>query len=294
MTDGLLTRVAQRTVKFVDGDENGYDYDTAHGDFWRAAVEQKTMLPEVLDAQSRMRYRALHSTSFGVYVDNYVNDATEHHYIPPLDGSRLRRFVQNLNQATEAADEYVWFWNEGDCWVRWNKDKKLPKRTRARVYEEIMPGFTKALSFLRERGKLPKDLPANLVAPGGVGHWSDGKVKGTFTREGGDYVAAGVELGGYSARIADVRPGDIYGVRFCSKGVRTCAGISWKSNGEWRKSGIAVPCGPADASGWCTGEAVFVVPPGMDTLVLALCVKDQKPHDAARFRDISVYRLGVD
>lgn len=291
--NGMLD-VAPPSVKFVDGDETAYHYDAEKYEFWRSAVRQKTLFKPLIAPKNLHKYQTQLSVSFGVYMDNYVNPEGSHHYIPPLGGSRLRRFVQNLNQATLASDEYVWFWNEKDCWVKWNKDKKLPKVTRARTYEELYPGLTRAMYLLRNRDKLPKTLPDNLVASGKVNSWSDGRDKGVFRRENGVYVATGCDFGGYSFRLEHVSPGDIYGVCCRVRNPKGGAGVSWKSGGQWRKPGVSMSFGPVDADGWQRGETIVVVPPEIDTLVLALSARGLGAEESVRFKDIGVYRLGCD
>ena len=291
--NGMLD-VAPPSARFVDGDEKGYDYEAERGDFWRAAVEQRQLLEANVAEENRAKFRLQMMPSFGIYLDKYVNPPTNRHYAPPSNGSRLRRFVQNLDQATEAAGEYVWFWNEKDCWVKWNGDKILPKVVSRRTYDEIYPGISAMMKCLKDRSRLPADLPENLCTPEKVGRWSDGKVKGSLVRAGDEFVATGVERGGFSVRREKVLPGDVYGVRFRFRGEKTSLGVSWKSEGKWIPPGVGIASGPADAQGWRTGEATVVIPPRIDTLVLALGVNGQGPDESCRFRDIEIYHLGVD
>ena len=293
--NGMLD-VAPPTVRFVDGNEDSYYFDAEQYEYWRAAVEQKMAMPALVAEENRRKYRAQATSAMGMYMENFTNDAQQRYYVPPLGGSRLRRFAQNLNQAMMASDEYVWFWNERDCWVKWSDEKRFNGKTRRRTFEEALPGITRVMKMLRNRDKLPDDLPANLLTPEKkVYSWADGKVKGTFSKEGDVLVATGCgSQGGYAVNFDKVSPGDIYGVCCRMKGDRVQSGISWKRNGKWLKPSASLAFGEPDADGWRTGEGIAVVPPGADTLVFSVTARGLKPDESVKTKDMAVYRLGCD
>ena len=293
--NGMLD-VAPPTVRFVDGNEDSYYFDAEQYEYWRAAVEQKMVMPALVAEENRKKYRAQAISAMGMYMENFTNDAKQRYYVPPLGGSRLRRFAQNLNQAMMASDEYVWFWNERDCWIKWSEEKRFNGKTRRRTFEEALPGITRVMKMLRSRDKLPDDLPANLVTPAQkVYSWADGKVKGTFSKEGDVLVATGCAgQGGYASNFSNVSPGDIYGMRCRMKGDRVQAGISWKRKGKWLKPSASLAFGEPDADGWRTGEGIAVVPPDADAMVVSATAKGLKPDESVKLKDLAVYRLGCD
>ena len=51
----------------------------------------------------------------GLYLDMYTTPENAKWYFRPTEGSRLRTFSENLAQAIDVADEYVWVYGE-KCW----------------------------------------------------------------------------------------------------------------------------------------------------------------------------------
>ena len=100
-------------AKIVDGDESGYRYEAAKGDFWRNASHQLTGVIPLVAKENRAKYRTQVSVSFGQYPDSYALFGPKSGwYFGPVRGSRLLHFEENLAQAVRASDEYLWFWGQ--------------------------------------------------------------------------------------------------------------------------------------------------------------------------------------
>lgn len=291
--NGVLD-VMPPTATFIDGDENAYDYEAARGAFWQASVEQRDTLISLVASENRAKYRAQLSVSFGQYLEMYTNPVGHHHSFGPLAGSRLRHFVQNLDQATFAASEYVWFWGEANCWIPWGPERELPEPTSRVTYEERLPGLMRLLQCLKCRTRLPDGLTENLATGPNLGEWNDGKVKGTLVREGAEWIGRGVENGGFTVRLENVQPGDVYGIRFRVRGRGWSPGVSWKYEDKWIRPSVNLGTRPEKDSDGRFCEEIVVIPPNVDTFVLALGFSRQAAEDEARYGDVAVYRIGVD
>ena len=79
----------------------------------------------------------------------HLNAEGNHYYFPPLNGSRLARLQRNLGFAREAADEYVWIYGEQCRW--WGPRRELLNTVgQGRLWEEALPGITRAIAYTRD------------------------------------------------------------------------------------------------------------------------------------------------
>jgi hypothetical protein len=152
--DGMLA-AAPPAMVFVDGCENGYYLDSAE-EYLRAAHAMRSWTGDAIRLVSpanRPKYRQQVQAGFGFYLDMFLNDATNHYYRGPINGSRLAHLERNLACARDAADEYVWVYGEQCRW--WGAPMNVPNSVgKGRLWEEAMPGITHAIAETRA-GKTP-------------------------------------------------------------------------------------------------------------------------------------------
>jgi hypothetical protein len=262
LVDGWLD-AAPPGVTLVDGCESAYLFNSRQ-QFLEAGMQIKGPCQELVSPENRGKYRARVQTSFGIYLDAYVNAKASPWYIDGLGGPRVERLRANVQNALYVADEYVWVYGEKNRW--WT----VPgNRVRKETWPEALPGCEQALRFardpadfarveigrLKEAGKLvnlarngdfSSDRAKSLdgveekYAEGrpsaGWGSWQESKSKGQFTWDrqvdcgiGADGGAGSVAKG--SARAAGVAGGCFIqayrvkpGERYCVAALRRIQG----------------------------------------------------------------------
>ena len=164
--DGML-EAAPATMVLVDGCENGYYMDSAE-EYLRATHEMRSWnggAIRLVSPANRPKYRQQVQAGFGFYLDMFLNEATNHYYRGPLNGSRLARLERNLGWARDAADEYVWVYGEQCRW--WGKPLNVPGSVgQGRLWEEALPGITRAIAYARDPMSAAQDEIAKLRAAG--------------------------------------------------------------------------------------------------------------------------------
>ena len=148
--DGMLDALPPDMI-LVDGCEHGYYMDSAEA-YLQAAHEMRSWhgaCARLVSPENRAKYRQQVQAGFGFYLDMYLNPEGNRYYFPPLDGSRLARLQRNLGFARDAADEYVWVYGEQCRW--WGPRRELPNTAgQGRLWEEAMPGITRAIAYVRD------------------------------------------------------------------------------------------------------------------------------------------------
>ena len=238
--DGMLDALPPDMI-LVDGCEHGYYMDSAEA-YLRAAHEMRSWhgaCARLVSPENRAKYRQQVQAGFGFYLDMYLNPEGNRYYFPPLDGSRLARLQRNLGFARDAADEYVWIYGEQCRW--WGPRRELPNTAgQGRLWEEAMPGITRAIAYIRdpvaaakaELAELRKSgqltnlaknpefrEPASPQAgslPADFGAWQDEKTSaGQFTWDAdvgdGSGRATKVKWGCFIQSL-DVQPGEQYAI----------------------------------------------------------------------------------
>ena len=329
--NGMLDRLPP-TMKLIDGDERGYRYEASRRDFYVAAWQQKQGSLPVVDAANRERFILNACAGSGHYLDSYINPTNSPWYHGPVDGSRLNHFEENILQAVACAEDTVWVYGEKCAWIRWrgvasarwNGDKK-----EYRTWEEALPGLSNLLERARDpqgwmRRKLQekeqcggltnltgngdcvyqKPLEAGKFHAGKVPKpfvkWQDDKkVKGTFGVDTGTGVGDSCSLcivgSGNGCFVYDsprVKPGDVFLVRFCTKGSTPHTSVYWKRNGAWDWSipGCFPTIGTPDVDGWSRGELLVRVPQKADSFALMLGAK-LRPDERIWYDRVSVCPL---
>lgn len=267
--DGML-EAAPPSMVLVDGCENGYYMDSAE-EYLRAAHAIRAWngpAIRLVSPANRPKYRQQVQVGFGFYLDMFLNSPTNRYYRGPLNGSRLARLERNLGFARDAADEYVWIYGEQCRW--WGPPLRLPHTVgQGRLWEEAMPGLTRAIAYVRDpiraaqddlsrlqaAGMLtnlarnadfarpPSDGPEPLPAQFGV--WQDERLpRGKFTWDpavgGGSGRARGVRRG-CLLQAHPVQPGQTYVVQAdcLARGAgRPTMVVRWQTDqGRWTHEG---------------------------------------------------------
>ncbi|MCO5052532.1 MAG: hypothetical protein M9920_09530 [Verrucomicrobiae bacterium] len=334
--NGMLDAAPPEMV-LVDGCENGYYLDSVEA-YQRAALDMRSWSGPCLKlvaTENRAKYRQQAQAGFGFYLDMFVNEAGNQYYRPPLDGSRLKRLARNLSAARDAADEYVWIYGEQSRW--WSGlAKEQPWRAEAlahtvgkgRSWEEVLPGITRTIAWVRDPEAAARVELANLQArnaatnlavngafdrgpasgatrPEGWNAWQDEKqATGTFAWDN--------QIGGGSGRVSKVThgcflqsvpaaPGQVFVVKAkCRVQGESSPDlmIRWQTDaGDWTHEAVdRVFIFTPDQGGWQTTTGVVTVPPDTGRLVVLLNVHNQKTDaDVCWFDDVEIYRLpGLD
>jgi len=128
---------------FVDGCESAYMY-SGELPYLRAANAIRNTALSLVAPENHDKYRRQVRAGFSIYLDAYINPETSRYYQKPLDGSRLNRLRDNLKNAAEATDQYIWTWGEK---YRWWPTASTEKNARVnpQSWEEILPGVEDAM-----------------------------------------------------------------------------------------------------------------------------------------------------
>ena len=313
--DGIFD-VLPPSATLIEGNESAYSYRAEKMKYLWCVNHVKNSLSGLLSPENRAKYRMQVQNSFGVYLDGYstiTNYNKYGYYMEPIDGSRTRHLAINLKQAVEAADEYIWFWGEKSCWT--SRTRKTWKDYLPELYETLLAAKAPAelgrmLRLRMEAGEL-----ANLVSnstcrataadkvPETYWTWQEplksGYRQGVFGTDlalghgdGSSLVAEGVGSGCFVCNVGKLRPGEIVGVSFCSKG-KALVRIGWRKGAGWDWSirSVLVPItGMPDADGWIRTDWCVTIPDGADGFGLQLGVR-QLAGEKTWFDDIMAIPL---
>lgn len=299
--NGMLD-VMPVTASFVDGNEHAYRYEAERGDFYRSASRQHTAALGLVAPENRSKYRAHLRAGFGLYLDSYINPTNSPWYFGPVDGSRTMHLGQNLEQAVEAADEYVWVYGEKRSWVPW-KGTKNKRFVGTATWDDALPGFTgtllgckNSLEFLKRRTEQLRrtgaltNLAAMVKRPWPV--WQDEhKLLGRFGHlENGDVWVEGVGSGCHLVHV-DVKPGEVYGVHAEMRGSGGSAIVYWQKDGRWQWQVPGVPLVVGENAGGAVPLCALArVPVGVDRMVLQLSAH-QQAGERVTFSKVEIDKL---
>jgi hypothetical protein len=323
--DGMLD-AAPPAMVLVDGCEDGYYLDSAE-EYLRTAHELRSWngaAIRLVSPANRPKYRQQVQAGFGFYLDMFLNNATNHYYRGPINGSRLARLERNLAFACDAADEYVWVYGEQCRW--WGRPTSVPNSVgQGRLWEEALPGITRAIAQVRDPMRAAQDEIAKLRAAGTLTNlarnadfaqpasrqegalpaefstWQDEQTSpGKFAWDagvgGGAGRAAGVKSGCF-IQSHDVRPGETYAVQAecLPRGSSNPTLIArWQTaEGRWThehddRTFVFRP----DEGAWPKAFGVITVPSAVGKLVILLNVTGQVADtDVCWFDNLALYRL---
>jgi len=323
--DGMLD-AAPPAMVFVDGCENGYYMDSAE-EYLRAANEMRSWnggAIRLVSPANRAKYRRQVQAGFGFYLDMFLNDATNHLFRGPLNGSRLARLERNLGFAREATDEYVWIYGEQCRW--WGQTLDVPKSVgQGRRWEEAMPGITRAIAYVRDPQRAAQNELARLRAagtltnlarnaaftqpaspkdgalPAELGAWQDAKTsQGKFAWDaavGNGSARAVAVTWGCFLQSHDVKSGDTYVVQAdcLARGhANPTLVVRWQTDeSRWTHEADDRTFGFKSAAGdWRSALGVVRIPPGVGKLIILLNVTGPgNETNTCWFDNLALYRL---
>ena len=319
--NGMLD-VVSPGARLVDGNEYAYRYDADRNDFYRSACQVRNSLVRLVAPENREKYARQVLAGFGLYLDMYVNEEDSRWYFPPKDGSRTETFRRNMEQALDAADEFVWIYGEKLQFVKWKPDFRIAEGTLPERWEDRLPGLydvifsaTDPAAFARHRRSEMEasGVWTNLVANGDCADckagavpkpfesWQPGKKenhRGSFgcdtTFGEGDSTslcAEGVPSGCFVYRQKGVKPGELYLLKCSASGGVTSASAVWKNaSGQYLKMVPLYMPFDKEEGRWRQGELVVRVPTDAVELQFTLGV-GLAPGEKAWYDSIGVFPL---
>ena len=302
--NGLLDALPP-TAKLVDGNEDaGYHGEAEKRDFAVQTAYQLVGVMPLIAPENRVKYRMQVGVGFGQYVDSYHRtDEKSSWYKGPKGGSRLEHFRENLAGATQAAEEYVWFWNERIPYVKWRKASR--GKWFKGCLEETFPGFNDMLWSVKDPiGAVKRHLDApgavNLADPATASAWQSENtnfVRGVISTVDFEGRRAhrfeGVGNGSVDYRVEGLKAGEKYALCVEGKSLRgLSAGCHWQKGRSWRwkLGGTACLWEAPGADGWRKGYALVTVPEGADALAFQLGVHQPK-GETAHYANVRIVKV---
>ncbi len=151
---------APASMTFIDGCEWGYGYDSEH-DFLQAANEMRNTALSLVAPENRLKHSAQVQTSFGLYLDPYVNPPTATYYMTPKGTTVAERLRLRTQWALASSTEYVWIYGEQYRW--WPTDNPAIKPEN---WNDTIPGITPALRSTTSQQKQHEYLFEQLKSTG--------------------------------------------------------------------------------------------------------------------------------
>lgn len=297
--NGLLDAMPP-TAKIVDGNENcGYLAKASECDFYRSVRDQLVGVLPLVAPENRAKYRAQMSVGFGLYLDSYVLSTNSTYYFGPVRGKRITHFEENLRQATECADEYVWFWGERGFYVDWPIDLKEKSGDRWRSSgggtwrRKYFEGSWGRIKPWRETVDGDVDLvmrgvkdPARCVREESVWQKESGDFRNLYS---GMLKEAPAVL--QTARVSNVAVDGWYGVTVCGRGdvLRVRAHFQGQKGWRWDLGEFQMEFAAAQTDGWQHGAMLVRVPDGATRIFFHLDSGETK--QPVEFKNLEVFRI---
>ncbi|HEY3323395.1 MAG TPA: hypothetical protein VGP72_23265 [Planctomycetota bacterium] len=328
--DGMLDSIGPE-MTLVDGCECAYRYDDvlAYLNTYNRVRTRSGPAMRLVSPENRAKYQAQVQVGFGFYLDCFLNAETSPWYIGGGGGSRLERLRRNLALARQVCDEYVWVYGEQCRWwkttpSKWNENAVKDTPGKGRLWEEAMPGITRAIRFAgdpvgaareeiadgKKKGTL-KNLIENASfeeaegsKPKAFSTWQAKESHGTFsadraTGRGGAGSAKAVNVtNGCFLQKHEAKAGETYVIEAdcLRKGGSACSIlVRWQTkDGRWTLEHLdqAVSFLRVEGVEWEHASGVVTVPAGAEQIVILLRVAGQsKEEDACWFDDVGLYKL---
>ena len=169
--NGLLDELPPG-FRMVDATERGYVCSAAHHEFYQLAWNVNRMARHFVAPENQVKFLRQYQFGFGLFLDMYTDAEDREWSHPATDNSRLATLVQDFSEAMACADQYCWIYGEHFSWIKWDCAEKLQKdpprhmKISPETWEEKLPGFTKALTFIVNGKKAYQDAYDNLVKNG--------------------------------------------------------------------------------------------------------------------------------
>lgn len=301
--NGVLD-VLPPTAKLVDGnEEEGYHARADRGDFYRAVKDELVGVMPLVASENRAKYRAQVSAGFGLYMDSYSAPTNSGYYMEPKRGKRINHFEDNLRQATECADEYVWFWGEKGFYVDWPADLKERcgntwRSSGGATWRGKYFGGSRSMCVVRPwRETLDGDFdlmargvkePLRCVREQYAKQKADGSLVNLLTQP-----VKPDEQGGVNVRIEGLETDGWYGVRASGRGriVRGNAYFQHKRSWRWNLGSFRMSFERGGADVWREGWMLVRMPEGATDIFLCFGPKHGDKEMKVAFKDIEVFRI---
>ena len=297
--NGILD-VLPPKAKLVDGNEScAYVAEASRNDFYRSVRDQLVGVMPLVSTENRAKYRAQMSVSFGLYLDSYAVSTNSTYYFGPVRDKRITHFEENLRQATECADEYVWFWGEKGFYIDWPADMKEKSGDKWRSSgggtwrRKYFEGSWGRIKPWRDTIDGDVDLvmrglknPVRCVLEAYERQKSSGKFRNLYTDrlEKEPCVLR-------TARVANVEMDGWYGVTVRGRGDVLRVRANFQDSKGWRwdlgEFQMEFPTEPID--GWHCGAMLVRVPEGATRIFLHL--DSGKAKQPVKFKDLEVFRI---
>ena len=267
--NGAIDAMPPESTIVEGNEERGYHGNANRSEFTTAAWRTSRGSLAQVAPENRKKFLSQLSISFGQYLDSYINPSTSEYYFPPLGGSSLKRWHENLQRVINVADDYVWLYGERGTYVNWERDLSKPPGVDTercyyrKTWEEQLPGFSRMLKIVKgDYSPLEEDIKAGrMVRVGGLDStWSRDKdvPKNRFERNlkpglSKDGFARQNGSGCFCSRVK-VKPGDEIYVKAFVKGRNPCIGVAFLSDGKFNTELFGRPRNTVPCAGWNHGE----------------------------------------
>ena len=285
-------------AKIVDGFERSYSAKASIKTFYRIVRDQNQGIIQLVEPENREKYKVCHSTGFGMFVDAYSDFVKTNSvwYLGPVRGKRTVHLEENLRQATECADEYVWFWGQRGFWIDWPEDLKDPswrdvfghswrkkyvcsKVGRFRPWREILDGdFDMILRGVKDPDGCARAEYERQVAEGSL--VALGPSKPMVCKNGRIIIRAGglVEDGWYGIALKMKGDDDVDALWF-----------RYQGKARWTLGPVRLAFGPKDEEGWRQAFTLLRVPEG--TKMISIESIDDVVKRGLSFDGLAVFNI---
>ena len=239
-------------------------------------------------------------------MDSYSLPTNSPYYFGPVHGKRINHFEDNLRQALECADEYIWFWGEKGFYIDWPADLKEKsgdtwrshdgtrwrrkyfegyngKWNRIRPWNETFDGdFDLLCRGVKEPVRCVEEQYASQKAEGLYRDMAAGRVMNVSSNGNSSICIRGV-----------FEPGCWYGVRVKGRGELVRGNIFFQSKGVWRwKLGsFNLDFAPPDADGWRQGNALVRIPGDATDIYILLDAGKDENIRKVEFGNLEIFRI---
>ena len=319
--NGMLDAATPQTI-IIDGYEN---YFLQGAEFNKHYELIKNRALNLVVPENREKYRDQVLYCPPLYMASFISDESFPYYLPPLNGSRSLRFLNNLTDALDVTDKYVWIWSEDGMIRDWKPQNGKLKDYN--LFETFLPGTENIMKLAKtpmEQGKAElKELKAqgkaiNLAknsdmskagtstsaaggVPAGYTTYKNSGSKGTFSQDNttgynDKFSAKAAGANGGFIQTIPVKPFEWYVVEVLGKktGGNISATIRWKTaDGKWLKAYDDVDFYFIEnaENGWNKATGTARVPEGAGNMVVLLSMSDQSPADICWFDDLGIYQI---
>lgn len=298
--NGILD-VMPPSAKIVDGNESfAYSAKASKLDFYRSVRDQTIGVLPLVDECNRVKYRSQLSVGFGLYLDSYDRCPTNSaYYMGPVRGRRITHFEDNLRQATECADEYVWFWGERGFYVDWPIDLKEKSGDR---WRSSGGGTWRRKYFEGPWGRIKPwrdtiDGDVDLVMRGVKDPARCVREECNRQKATGEFLnlcTGSLEKGPralQTARVSNVAVDGWYGVTVRGRGdvLRVRAHFQGQKGWRWDLGEFQMEFAAAQTDGWQHGAMLVRVPDGATRIFFHLDSGETK--QSVEFKDLEVFRI---